>query len=161
MRYRNHAFTLIELVIVIAILSVLAAVALPKFAAIQAEARLAKMNGALASVKAAAAMAHAQLLARGFAADHNMDVASSSIVIEGTPVGFVNGYPDASQIADIAGLLAPDYVLPMAGGSEQSIAPDANHTGQGGLPDCTVVYREALSNRQPNYIVNANLDNCR
>jgi MSHA pilin protein MshA len=160
MRRQNHGFTLIELVIVITILAILGAVALPKFISMQADARVAKMNGALAAIKASAAMAHAQLIARGFDAGHSIDAASSNIVVEGTPVGFVNGYPDASQIAEISGLSSQDFYLPAAGSSEQVIASDSNHTGAGGQPPCTLVYQEAVSGRQPTYIVNATLESC-
>jgi len=159
MKGKQKGFTLIELVVVIAILATLAAVALPKFVALQADARLAKMNGALASIKAAAALAHAQLIARGFSANQNISVANSSIVVEGTVVSFVNGYPSASQIAEIAGIATPDYVL-ASSGSSRIIAPDVNHDGTGSNPICTVVYTEAQANQQPSYVINASLSTC-
>lgn len=53
----NRGFTLIELVVVITILAILAAVAIPKFAALQTDARIAKMNAALGSIKAGAVLA--------------------------------------------------------------------------------------------------------
>src|SRR5438045_2336333 len=108
MRKTQAGFTLIELVIVITILGILAAVALPKFAALQADARLAKMNGAMGSVKAAAAMAHAALLARGLDANFN-NTPNPPIVVEGTTVVYTNGYPDAASIVPLAGL-ATDFV---------------------------------------------------
>ncbi len=151
-------FTLIELVIVITILGILAAVAIPRFAALQADARLAKMNGAMGSVKSAAAMAHALLLARGV--DGNFTgTPTPAIVVEGTTVVYVNGYPDAATILPLAGLAAPDYVV--TGLTAPAIAaPDSTHTGVGTNPNCTIGYTTAAANNQPTYVMNASLANC-
>lgn len=158
MQNRQAGFTLIELVVVITILGLLAGVALPKFAALQADARLAKMNAALGSIKSAAAMAHATLITRGLDANFS-GTPSPSIVIEGTTVVYVNGYPDASSIVSLAGLNG-DYVV--TGLSAPRVAaPDSNHIGATATTDCTVGYTPpATSNTQPTYTLNATVSNC-
>ena len=158
MRKQQQGFTLIELVVVITILGLMAGLALPKFAALQADARMAKMSAALGSIKAAAAMAHATLITRGFDASFT-GTPSPNIVIEGTTVSYVNGYPDVTSIVALAGLGA-DYVT--SGLTVPRVAaPDNNHTGTSAVTDCTVGYAApTAANTQPTYTMNATVSNC-
>lgn len=157
-RKMQAGFTLIELIVVIAIIGLLAGFSLPKFAALQADARLSKMNSALGSVRSAAAMAHAMLLTRGFDAGFS-GMPNPAIVIEGTTVVYVNGYPDVASIIALAGL-ASEYVTTGLA-APRIAAPDVTHTGSSAVNDCTIGYTPAAAaNTQPVYSMKATLASC-
>lgn len=62
---KNKGFTLIELVVVIVILGILAAVAAPKFMDLQTDARISAINGLKGAIKSAVNMAYAKSIIQG------------------------------------------------------------------------------------------------
>ncbi|HET9404638.1 MAG TPA: prepilin-type N-terminal cleavage/methylation domain-containing protein [Burkholderiales bacterium] len=100
-------FTLIELIVVIIILSILAATALPRFANLQVQARVAKLNGAMGSMKGASSLAHAGCLASTPQCT-TPPSNTGTLDMEGVPVTMIHAYPtaDSAGIVTAAGISA-------------------------------------------------------
>ena len=90
MKKQQSGFTMIELIMVIVILGILAAFALPRFADFSGQARSATVEGIAGSMRSASAIAHAAQLAAG-------DSGSASVELEGIDVTMIGGYPTADD----------------------------------------------------------------
>ena len=123
---KKNGFTLIELVMVIVILGILAAFALPKFADLSGDAEIASCRGGLGAVKSAAGITHAAFLAGG----------STAPTIEGNTVTMAAEYPDSTEIEDLANLsgftvttTATTAVVTLTGSTSTFTYNEADGTG--------------------------------
>jgi MSHA pilin protein MshA len=128
----QRGFTLIELVVVIALLSILAAFAIPRYAGLEREARTAAILGISGSVRSGAALVHGLWLSQGL----------NPVIMEGNAIRLTQEYPDAT---DIAGTLADmtGFAVTVNGGADQAVF------SKFGVSNCEVIYNDALVGSAP------------
>jgi MSHA pilin protein MshA len=86
---QQRGFTLIELVVVIVILGILAAFAVPRFMGMEGEARAATVKSLAGSLRSASALARAKCQAQS---------CTTGVLVDGVNVAMVNGYPSRASI---------------------------------------------------------------
>lgn len=139
----QQGFTLIELIIVIVILGILAATAVPKFVSLSGDARAAVMKAVEGSMRSANLVIYARA-----AAESKIDLVLSTVTIDGQTINIRYGY--ANSVTDLRAVLD---LSPAADFEVNTATAQIRHKGAIAGTNCSVTYTRADVNATTSSLV--------
>jgi MSHA pilin protein MshA len=138
----NRGFTLIELIVVMVIVSILAACIFVLFASLDKQSRVTAVNALEGRLRSASTIVHCQAVSEGRAT-----AASSSTTLEGQSISLIYGYPSDISIAS-SGIQSgiQNAVKALQGFTASGSAPVVFSKDNAPTPaNCSVSYKAAAS----------------
>lgn len=154
MRRQQSGFTLIELIVVVVILGILSAFAVPRFFNLSGEARYANLEAVAGSLRSAAALAHSKQLAGGLGAAVSITWGSNTVTM-------INRYPRSSAAGITAALESTSGFTITYSGDGSLATHTATFAADGASGTCQVVYTPpASTSATPTITISGTADNC-
>jgi MSHA pilin protein MshA len=135
---KQTGFTLVELVVVIVILGLLAATALPKFINVTSNARYASLEGVAGGLRSAASLARSQYIVNGSKTATTVTMDNSSVVVlDETTYPGLGGRPTAAATGMQVAMPNPDGFTVTSGTNTLTYTPTGGVAGT-----CSVTYTD-------------------
>ena len=152
-RQAQAGFTLVEIVVVIVLLGILAAVAVPRFVNLQSDARESVLQGVKASIQGAGVQIFAKALIQNEAGATG--TVTTNLPSPADSVAVVNGYPDSTEVEGLINIDDVDIKFDspvVLTDTDVAVGYDSDGDGDASDDGCYLTYTEAAAGDLPTVV---------